>query len=114
MKESYGEDLASRSGLEPYAGGGDAAGVASARGPGRPAIELRNQIFRAPTTWRLGEGDIGDLGKSSPGTAEPQTQVHAWNAPNARTGRFRGFPRVSRLLLGTWNGRTTSPTVQPT
>ncbi len=32
MKESYREDLASRSGLEPYAGGGNSAGVASARG----------------------------------------------------------------------------------
>ena len=32
MKESYREDLASRSGLEPYAGGGNFAGVASGRG----------------------------------------------------------------------------------
>ena len=32
MKESYREDIASYSGLEPYAGGGDLAGVASARG----------------------------------------------------------------------------------
>ena len=32
MKESYREDLASRSGLEPYAGDGDVAGVASVRG----------------------------------------------------------------------------------
>ncbi len=32
MKESYREELASHSGLEPYAGGGDVAGVASARG----------------------------------------------------------------------------------
>ena len=32
MKESYREDVASHSGLEPYAGDGNAAGVASARG----------------------------------------------------------------------------------
>jgi len=32
MKESYREDLASYSGLEPYAGDGNIAGVASARG----------------------------------------------------------------------------------
>ncbi len=32
MKESYRENLASDSGLEPYAGDGDIAGVASARG----------------------------------------------------------------------------------
>ena len=32
MKESYREDIASRSGLDPYAGDGDVAGVASGRG----------------------------------------------------------------------------------
>ena len=32
MKESYREDLASRSGLEPYAADGDIGGVASVRG----------------------------------------------------------------------------------
>ena len=55
MKESHGEDLASRPDLEPYADGGNAVGVASARGPrllvewpGR-AIELRYHSFRAPT-----------------------------------------------------------------
>ena len=32
MKESYREELASHSGLEPYAGDGDVAGVASVRG----------------------------------------------------------------------------------
>jgi hypothetical protein len=32
MKESYREDVASRSGLEPYAGEGNLAGVASGRG----------------------------------------------------------------------------------
>ena len=38
MKESYREELASRSGLEPYAGNGNVAGVASARGnAGRPS-----------------------------------------------------------------------------
>jgi len=49
MKESYGEDLASHTGLEPYADHGNVVGVASARGPGRPAIELRNHTFRVPT-----------------------------------------------------------------
>ena len=32
MKESYRENLASSSGLEPYAGGGDTAGVAWGKG----------------------------------------------------------------------------------
>jgi len=49
MKESYEEDLASHFGLKLYADDGNAMGVASARGTGRPAIELRNLNFRAPT-----------------------------------------------------------------
>lgn len=72
MKESYDEDLASHIGLEPYADCGNAVGVASARGKGRPAIELRNQSFRAPTLWWQGEGytESGVHGKPQPGTAE--------------------------------------------
>ena len=74
MKVSYGEDLASRSGLEPYADGGNVVGVASARGTGRPAIELRNQVIRAPTLSNLREGYIDDgvIGKPPSGTAESQ------------------------------------------
>jgi hypothetical protein len=38
MKESYREDLASHSGLEPYAGGGNSVGVASGRGSAGQAL----------------------------------------------------------------------------
>ena len=41
MKESYEEGLANRLGPEPYAGGGNIAGVALGMGTRRPAIELR-------------------------------------------------------------------------
>ena len=57
MKESYGEGLADRTGLEPYAEGGDILGVASVRGTGRRAIELRNQNYRVPTLLCQGEGN---------------------------------------------------------
>ena len=72
MKESYGEDLASHSGLDPYADHGNVVGVASARGTGRPANELRNHASRAPTLWcqREGNTDAGANGKSAAGTAE--------------------------------------------
>jgi len=43
MKASYGEDLASRSGLEPYADDGNIMGVASARGNAHPAVDDENQ-----------------------------------------------------------------------
>ena len=36
-------------GPDPYAGDGDVAGVAWARGTRRPGIELRNHHFRVPT-----------------------------------------------------------------
>ena len=71
MKESYKENLASDSGHEPYAGSGDAPGVASSFGNSfaeamavkkatagqvgkwrrRPVIELRNQSSRVPTLY---------------------------------------------------------------
>ena len=72
MKESYGEDLASHPGLEPYADCGNAVGVASARGTGRPAIELRNHTSRVPTLCCLREGHTidGATGKPAMGTAE--------------------------------------------
>jgi len=58
MKESYGEVLASHSGLKPYADDGNVVGVASVRGTGRPAIELRNPLFRVPTPLGESEGNM--------------------------------------------------------
>jgi len=59
MKESYKEQLAIDFGHEPYAGSGNAPGVASSFAKAtegqvgewrrRPAIELRNQSSRVPT-----------------------------------------------------------------
>jgi hypothetical protein len=57
MKESYEEELAIHFGLDPYAEAGNSLGVASARGTGRPAIELRNPHFRVPTLWCHEEGN---------------------------------------------------------
>lgn len=57
MRESYEKELARHLGLDPYADRGNALGVASVRGTGRPAIELRNQRFRVPTLCSEGEGN---------------------------------------------------------
>ena len=67
MKESYGEDLADRTGLDPYAEDGDILGVASVRGTGRPAIELRNHPFRASTVscWREDNTQIAAMARLS-------------------------------------------------
>jgi hypothetical protein len=58
MKESYGEVIANHTGPEPYAESGDTLGVASGKGTGRPAIELRNQVFRASTSYCQGEDNM--------------------------------------------------------
>jgi hypothetical protein len=60
MKESCEEGLAAHLDLDPYAGAGDSAGVASGRGTGRPAIELRKRYFRTPTSLCEGEGHTSD------------------------------------------------------
>ena len=60
MKESYEEELAIHFGLDPYAEAGNSLRVASVRGTGRPAIELRNQHFRVPTLWCHEEGNTRD------------------------------------------------------
>lgn len=78
MKESYGEDLANYTGLNPYAEGGNILGVASVRGTSRPAhpegTRLRNHDFRASTLWCQREGHISVRvkGEHTLGTAESQ------------------------------------------
>ena len=82
MKESDREDLASSSGLEPYAGDGNIAGVASARGDaglsrakpkGQPlSSEITHTVCRpcfdkGKATSRSSHGEIG------PNTAESKT-----------------------------------------
>ena len=47
MKESYREELASRSGLDPYAGDGDVAGVASVRGNAGQTLSSDIRTFRS-------------------------------------------------------------------
>ena len=74
MKESYEEDLANHFGLDPYADAGDSMGVASVKGTGRPAIELRNQHFRVPIQSCQGEGHTVDAayGEALADTAESE------------------------------------------
>jgi hypothetical protein len=122
MKESYGEDLASHSGLDPYADCGNAVGVASARGTGRPAIELRHHPFRVPTLWCLREGNtrVCAIGKRTRGTTESQNLRMSENSKRENreilfvsTRRVRHAVRRCRTAAR-WNGRKTSQTVHLT
>jgi len=116
MKESYGEDLASHSGLGPYAGGGDAAGVASARGTGRPAIELRNQAFRAPTLWWLREGNtlVCVHGKWASGTAESKNLSMPGNSKRENREILSVSVGHCGVFAALRNGQRTSKTVMLT
>jgi hypothetical protein len=94
MKESYEKGLANRLGPEPYAGGGNVAGVALGMGTRRPGIELRNQPFRVPTLSWNGEGNTGNRGSKASGcpTRRSHRPCACVETPNARTGRSNRFP----------------------
>ena len=116
MKESYGEDLASHSGLEPYAGDGDIAGVASVRGKGRPAIELRNHHFSCADAYcpdlEKATSSLPRFGKASTDTAESVEPVHV--VDNFKREN-REILLVSILCGGVftpkWNGQRTPQAV---
>jgi hypothetical protein len=95
MKESYSEDLASHAGPESYAGDGNIAGVALARGTRRPAIELRNHPFRAPKSYagRKATPDASLSARRASGTAESETLCMCGNSKREN----REVPRVSNV-----------------
>ena len=112
MKESYSEVLARHAGPKPYADDGNVVGVASVEGTGRPAIELRNPHFRAPTLWCQGEGDMRNRVLASDqqhgGVVEPE---HAWKLQTREPGDPVSFHFRSRRISTKWNGQKTSQAV---
>ncbi|MFQ5938085.1 MAG: hypothetical protein ACE5LB_16915, partial [Acidiferrobacterales bacterium] len=74
MKESYREDLASRSGLEPYAGEGNLAGVASGRGSaGQPwSSEIITSVCRSCPDLEKAKSAAPLYGKVPLDTAESE------------------------------------------
>ena len=75
MKESYREDVASHSGLEPYAGDGDVAGVASARGnAGQPlSSEIITSVCRSCPDSEKAISSTPLFGEVSADAAESKT-----------------------------------------
>ncbi len=72
MKESYREELASRSGLEPYAGDGDVAGVASVRGnAGQPSSsEIKTSVCRSCPDREKATSSMPIFGEAATDAAE--------------------------------------------
>ena len=70
MKESYREDLANDFGLGPYAGDGNIAGVASARGNAGQPLSSENitLVCRRRPDVRKATRQLPLTGKASPGS----------------------------------------------
>ena len=114
MKESYREELASRSGLDPYAGDGDVAGVASVRGnAGQP---LSSEIITFACR------SCSDLEKATP--LRPLIGQASADAAESENLCMRRHPKRENreiLLVSKGrrnavrrNGRKTSQAVTPT
>ena len=75
MKESYREGVASHSGLEPYAGDGDVAGVASARGnAGQPlSSDITTFVCRSCPDMEKATSSRPHYGEAATDTAESET-----------------------------------------
>ena len=96
MKESYREGVASHSGLEPYAGGGDVAGVASVRGnAGQPlSSEIITSVCRS----------CPDMEKAT--SSRPLYGEAATDAAESKTLCMRRHPkRENREILWLSTGR---------
>ena len=74
MQESYRENLASYSGLEPYAGDGNVAGVASARGnAGQPSSsEITTSVCRFCPDLEKATSPLPLFGKAAADAAESE------------------------------------------
>jgi len=75
MKESYREDPASHSGPEPYAGGGDASGVASGKGDaGQPSSsEINHPECRSRSVMEKATSSAPANGEARTDAAESET-----------------------------------------
>ena len=116
MKESYREDLASYSGLEPYAGDGNIAGVASARGnAGRPLnSEITTFVCRSCPVREKATSPVPLFGKAAVDTAESQNPCMRRHPK--RENREILLVSVGQRGMSTTrrNGRKTSQAVRPT
>ncbi len=95
MKESYREDLASHSGLEPYAGDGNIAGVASARGNAGQPLSSEITLSRADLvlTGRRQHRRVPLMARCDDGRGGVEEPVHAWTFQAREPGDPVGFLR---------------------
>ena len=99
MRESYRENLASDSGLEPYAGDGDIAGVASARGnAGQPlSSEITTFACRSCPDLEKATSCVPLLARYAR-TRRSLRHCACADIPSARTGRSHELPMCHGTL----------------
>ena len=93
MRESDREDVASHSGLDPYAGEGNLAGVASARGSaGQPlSSEITTSVCRSCPALEKATSAAPQLARCGR-TRRSLRPCACADIPSARTGRSHEFP----------------------
>ena len=116
MKESYRENLASYSGLEPYAGDGDAAGVASARGnAGQPLnSEISPLVCRSCPVKEKATLRQPLFGEADADTAESETLCMRRHPKRENREILSVSSCQGESLAGQRNGQRTSLTVRLT
>ncbi len=114
MKESYREGLASRSGLEPYAGDGDVAGVASVRGnAGQPSSsEILTLACRSCSDMEKATSSWPTIGEAATDAAESETLCMRRHPK--RENREILLASIGRRSNARRNGRKTPQAVMPT
>ena len=114
MKESYREDLASCSGLEPYAGDGNIAGVASARGnAGQPlSSEIITSVCRSCSDKEKATSSMPIFGEAAADAAESENLCMCGHSK--RENREILLVCVGQRFVARRNGQKTSPTAMLT
>ena len=113
MKESYRESLASYSGLEPYAGDGNVAGVASARGnAGQPlSSEIITFVCRSCPVKEKATSSLPLYGEAD--TAESETLCMCRHPKRENREILLVSAEQCGMFTAQRNDRKTSQTVMP-
>ena len=113
MKESYRENLASYSGLEPYAGDGNIAGVASARGnAGQPlSSEITISVCRSCPDLEKATSLAPLYGEAPADAAESENLCMRGHSKRENREILLVSIGQREQFTAQWNGQKTSPTV---
>ena len=113
MKESYREDVASHSGLEPYAGDGDVAGVASVRGnAGQPlSSDIITSVCRSCPDLEKATSSRPLFGKAPADAAESVNLCMRRHSKRENRDILWVSAGSGGMVTCRRNGQKTSPTV---